>query len=311
MPELPILMDRLRRPGLATRGLPLLLLNASQRCRFGELKALTARFGRSMRPEHGHLKRPRVTMSDQTPDFPLAESGSAADHRAPSCLVLHGLGGGPYEVGPADRRDPRRGDRTSWHPSCRVTRVPARSCRPRTGGTGPPRPRPRSMNWRPGDCPWRCSVSPRARPWPSTWPLGAPSTGLFSWLRSLAIRYTGLIPLRPASYLRHLAQVLPDIPRRPPAVRDPEMRRRAAQAEPIPHLQPPRDAAARWSSSRRSSRSYRGSRPDPDFPGPPRHRRRARERRVALPAPGFRTEGATSCSPAPTTWSPWIATATW
>ena len=46
-----------------------------------------------------------------------------------------------------------------------------------------------------------------------------------------AIRYTGLIPLRPASYLRHLAQVLPDIPRRPPAVRDPEMRRRAAQAD--------------------------------------------------------------------------------
>jgi carboxylesterase len=44
----------------------------------------------------------------------------------------------------------------------------------------------------------------------------------------LAIRYSGLIPLRPASYLRGLAQVLPDLPRRPPAVRDPEMRRRTA-----------------------------------------------------------------------------------
>jgi carboxylesterase len=44
----------------------------------------------------------------------------------------------------------------------------------------------------------------------------------------LAIRYTGLIPLRPASYLRHLAQIIPNVPRRPPAVRDPEMKRWAA-----------------------------------------------------------------------------------
>ena len=47
----------------------------------------------------------------------------------------------------------------------------------------------------------------------------------------LAIRYTGLIPLRPASYLRQVAQLLPNLPRRPPAVRDPEMRRWAAKAD--------------------------------------------------------------------------------
>jgi carboxylesterase len=47
----------------------------------------------------------------------------------------------------------------------------------------------------------------------------------------LEIRYTGLIPLRPASYLRQLALVFPDLPRRPPAVRDREMRKRAAAAE--------------------------------------------------------------------------------
>ena len=47
----------------------------------------------------------------------------------------------------------------------------------------------------------------------------------------LAIRYTGLIPVRPASYLRHLAQLIPDLPRRPPAVRDPEMRRWAAATD--------------------------------------------------------------------------------
>ena len=34
--------------------------------------------------------------------------------------------------------------------------------------------------------------------------------------------------MRPASYLRHLAQLIPDLPRRPPAVRDPEMKRWAA-----------------------------------------------------------------------------------
>jgi carboxylesterase len=46
----------------------------------------------------------------------------------------------------------------------------------------------------------------------------------------LAIRYTGLIPLRPAVYLAWLARLLPDLPRRAPAVRDREMRRQAAEA---------------------------------------------------------------------------------
>jgi carboxylesterase len=46
----------------------------------------------------------------------------------------------------------------------------------------------------------------------------------------LAIRYSGLIPLRPATYLRQLARVFPNLPRRPPAVRDPEMRRWASAA---------------------------------------------------------------------------------
>jgi carboxylesterase len=46
----------------------------------------------------------------------------------------------------------------------------------------------------------------------------------------LAIRYTGLIPLRPASYFRKLARLIPDLPRRSPAVRDRAMRRRLATA---------------------------------------------------------------------------------
>lgn len=47
----------------------------------------------------------------------------------------------------------------------------------------------------------------------------------------LAIRFSGLIPLEPLSYLRQLARVIPDLPRRPPAVRDPEMRRGAQHAD--------------------------------------------------------------------------------
>jgi carboxylesterase len=47
----------------------------------------------------------------------------------------------------------------------------------------------------------------------------------------LAIRYSGLFPVRAATYLRALAYVMPNLPRRAPAVRDPEMRRIAAAAE--------------------------------------------------------------------------------
>ena len=39
-----------------------------------------------------------------------------------------------------------------------------------------------------------------------------------------------MIPLRPASYLRKLARLIPDLPRRSPAVRDRAMRRRLATA---------------------------------------------------------------------------------
>ena len=44
----------------------------------------------------------------------------------------------------------------------------------------------------------------------------------------LAIRFSGLIPLRPATYLRGLAEVRSNLPPRPSAVRDPVMRRWAA-----------------------------------------------------------------------------------
>ncbi len=46
----------------------------------------------------------------------------------------------------------------------------------------------------------------------------------------LAIRYSRLIPIHPAVYLRQIARVLPNLRRRPPAVRDPEARRQVLAA---------------------------------------------------------------------------------
>jgi carboxylesterase len=47
----------------------------------------------------------------------------------------------------------------------------------------------------------------------------------------LAIRYSGLIPVRTANLLRALARVIPNLPRRAPAVRDPEMKRWASSSD--------------------------------------------------------------------------------
>jgi carboxylesterase len=46
----------------------------------------------------------------------------------------------------------------------------------------------------------------------------------------LAIRFSHWIPLGPAIYLRYIARVVPHLRRRPPAVRDHEMRRQVADA---------------------------------------------------------------------------------
>jgi len=47
----------------------------------------------------------------------------------------------------------------------------------------------------------------------------------------VAIRFTSWIPVRPATFLRPLAKMIPNLPRRQPAVRDPEMRRWASSAD--------------------------------------------------------------------------------
>ena len=181
-------------------------------------------------PKMGISRDHGVTMSDEATHIPLAESGPTADHRATSCLVLHGLGGGPYEVAPLI---------DAMRDSGINVLAPVL---PGHEGPGPVMP---ASSWRDWAATAEASFDELAAAGMPVAVLGF-STGatlalhlatrrpvdrLVLMAPFFAIRYTGLIPLRPASYLRHLAQVLPDIPRRPPAVRDPEMRRRAARAD--------------------------------------------------------------------------------
>ncbi len=149
---------------------------------------------------------------------------------APSCLVLHGLGGGRYELGPLIEALEADGLRVE---------APTLPGHERKGPVMP------ASNWRD----W-ATVSEAA--FDALAAAGGPvvvigfSTGGTLALRLatrrpvarmvllapfLAIRFTGLIPLRPASYLRHIAKLIPNLPRRPPAVRDPLMRRWASDQD--------------------------------------------------------------------------------
>lgn len=144
-----------------------------------------------------------------------------------SCLILHGLGGGPYEVGPIVDALAKAGVRV------------AAPILPGHDGPGPRMPH---------SC-WEDWATTAEAAFDDLAAGGAPvavlgfSTGGTLALRLasrrpvdrlvllapfLAIRYSGLIPVRPRSYLERVARVMPDLPRRPPAVRDAEMRRWAA-----------------------------------------------------------------------------------
>jgi carboxylesterase len=147
-----------------------------------------------------------------------------------SCLVLHGLGGGPYELTPVIAALEAEGVRVL------ATVLPGHD------GPGPIMP---------ASC-WREWAAFAERGFDHLAARGGPvvvlgfSTGatLALYLATrrpvarqvllapfLAIRYSGLIPLRPATYLRPLARVFPNLPRRRPAVRDPEMRRWASSSD--------------------------------------------------------------------------------
>jgi carboxylesterase len=154
-----------------------------------------------------------------------AVRGAVAD--MPSCLVLHGLGGGPYELSPLIEAL-----------ECAGVKVSS-PILPGHEGPGPAMP---ASCWRDWAAVAEAAFDDLATSRQPVVVVGF-STGatlaLFLTSRRpvarqvllapfLAIRYSGLLPIQPATYLRQVARLLPNLPRRPPAVRDPEMRRRAA-----------------------------------------------------------------------------------
>jgi len=142
----------------------------------------------------------------------------------PSCLALHGLGGGPYEIGPLI--DALKAD---------GLRVEA----PILPGHEPKGPVMPASTWRDWAAASEAAFDALAAAGGPVVVIGFSTGGTLALRLAtrrpvarmvllapfLAIRYSGLIPFRPASYLRHVAKLIPDLPRRPPAVRDPAMRR--------------------------------------------------------------------------------------
>ncbi len=158
----------------------------------------------------------------------VASSGTNARAvGSPSCLILHGLGGGPYEIEPLI--DALKAD---------GLRVEA----PILPGHEPDGPVMPASNWRGWAEATEAAFDALAAAGGPVVVIGFSTGGTLALRLAtrrpvarmvllapfLAIRYSGLIPFRPASYLRHLAQVIPDLPRRPPAVRDRAMRRWAS-----------------------------------------------------------------------------------
>jgi carboxylesterase len=147
-----------------------------------------------------------------------------------SCLVLHGLGGGPYELEPLI---------VALKGAGLTVQAPVL---PGHEGPGPAMPVSKWTDWAATAEVEFDDLATKGNP---VAVIGFSTGGTLSLYLStrrpvarqvvmapfLAIRYTGLIPLRPASYLKHLARLLPDLPRRPPAVRDPEMRRWAERTD--------------------------------------------------------------------------------
>jgi carboxylesterase len=171
-----------------------------------------------------------ITQAGTLPSASSAPSEAADGPQRPACLVLHGLGGGPYELSPLI---------ASLQADGLCISAPVL---PGHEPSGPVMP---------ASC-WRDWAAAAERAFDELAARGGPvvvvgfSTGatlsLYLAHRKpvarqvllapfLAIRYTRLLPFHPAGRMRALARVLPDLPRRPPAVRDPEMRRWAAATD--------------------------------------------------------------------------------
>jgi carboxylesterase len=166
-------------------------------------------------------------MADEGSEFDAPADVMTRTQQSISCLVLHGLGGGPYELQPLIAALENAG------------LVVAAPVLPGHEGPGPTMPASRWIDWAATAEAAFDELAAAGTPVAVIGFSTGATLGLLLASRKvvarqvlmapfLAIRYTGLIPVRPASYLRHVAQLIPDLPRRPPAVRDPEMRRWAA-----------------------------------------------------------------------------------
>jgi carboxylesterase len=147
----------------------------------------------------------------------------------PACLVLHGLGGGAYELKPLIDALEAQGIRV------RAPVLP--------GHEGPGPVMPASV--------WRDWVAAAESGFDELAASGHPvvcigfstgaTVGLYLATRRpvarlvllapfVGIRYTSLLPGRPKFYMKSLARLFPNLPRRSPAVHDPVMRQWAAEA---------------------------------------------------------------------------------
>ena len=171
-----------------------------------------------------------MSSSDQEGNAGTFPSSGAGPAPGVACLLLHGLGGGPYELGPLIEALEAQGIQV------------LAPIMPGHEGPGPVMPR---STWREWLATVESAFDQLAAGGTPVAVVGFSTGGTLALLLAgrrpvarqvllapfLGIRYSGLIPVPARIYLRALAQVLPNLPRRAPAVRDAEMRRAAASGE--------------------------------------------------------------------------------
>lgn len=148
---------------------------------------------------------------------------------ASSCLALHGLGGGPYELGPLVESLRMAGRRVE-SPTL-----------PGHDGPGPVMPPSARSEWTRAAEAWHDELAAHGPVDVVGFSTGAlialhlasrrPVRRLVLIAPFFAIRYTSRLPFRPVRALRALARLVPDIPRRGPAARDPEARAEVARLD--------------------------------------------------------------------------------